>query len=100
MMRLLVNIGGGGHLKIPCYDCLLERNMRKNPQFLVKESTNHLTFYDFDLCQTVSPRTIESYSNDRKFPEPLKPIIENTDFESVFIPGSLHTLLGTVYFHL
>lgn len=100
MMRLLVNIGGGGHLKYPCYDCLFERNMRTNPEYLVKESVNHLTFYDFDQCQTISSRTIASYTGDKKFPEPLKPLVESSDFESMFVPGSLHTLLGTVYSHI
>lgn len=96
-MRMIANIGDGGHLIHPCYNCMFARKMRKNPTYLVKESENQLEFYDYDICQSLSPRTIKSSSTPKTIPEALNPIIENSDFENHFIPGSLHTLLGNIF---
>ena len=92
-MRMLINIGDGGHLKQPCVNCLLTREMQTNQTYGVKESSNHVNFYDYSVSQTVSARTVLSYST-KSFPEPLKEIVDGNDFEKFFAPGTLHTLLG------
>ena len=95
-MRMLTNIGGGGHLKQPCYNCLIGRQMTTNRDFGVKQSTNHLEFYDYTFCQSIPSRSNSSYSSNPfgSLPVPLQEIIGDNDFESFFMPGTLHTLLG------
>ena len=90
---MLINIGDGGHLKQPCVNCLLTREMQTNKTYGVKASSNHVNFYDYGVSQSVLARTVSSYSN-KSFPEPLKEVINENDFETFFAPGSLHTLLG------
>lgn len=104
-MRMIVNIGGGGHLTYPCYNCLISRKMRTNPEHHTKEATNHLSFYDLTDCQSMSPRKVDSYSifsklnKPENLPEPLRPIIGDSEFENHFVAGSLHTLLGIFHDH-
>ena len=95
-MRMLVNIGDGGILNQPCVNCLFTRQQQTNDTYGAKESSNHIDFYDYSVSQAVPARNISSYATNKfgAFPEPLKEIIDENDFEAFFAPGSLHTLLG------
>ena len=93
---MILNVGSGGHLKLPCYLCQIERKTTTNNQFGVKTCLNHDKFYDIEFCNSQKLRNVASYATNQfgSLSEDLQTAFGAENLVDFVCPGSLHTLLG------
>ena len=103
-IRMMLNVGSGGHLKFPCYLCHIERKTITHNDYGVKTCINHTDFYDIDFCKSRKLRNVASYATNHfgSLSESLKNVFGSENLTNYVCPGSLHTLLGlnTLFDHI